>query len=247
MSVSFRNQNSDSFTDLYYEDILGCISRLDKVHIGGIWTLEQIKEQKESLLEEGRDWIAVDNLPVHEEIKRGGPTCYKFIENYKESLLNLSKSGVSTVCYNFTPLYYKLRTHFSERLGDKHAFSFFDPVAFSVFDMYVLNRPSAHNSYNGYQRHKANILYRRLTECQLTSLTTNIFEGLPSVEKGSLDDLNQQLLCYSGISNEEFSYNFKLFRSEIAALAKDLKIRLHINPDDPCGNLFGLPQILNSV
>ena len=169
------------YTEPVYEDVDGCISRLKQVSDGEVWTTDQIKDAKHRLLLEGRDWTVVDNLPVHEEIKRNGVYRDAYVQNYQESMVNLAQSGIKVICYNFTPVYYKIRTHFNFSCHDKYAFSHFDPVAFSVFDLFILNRSSAENEYTGYQKHKAELLNNRLSDLQKIELTNNIFEGVSSI------------------------------------------------------------------
>ena len=45
----------------------------------------------------GMRWSVVESLPVCESIKYGGPDRDALIENYKQSLRNLSAEGVTTI------------------------------------------------------------------------------------------------------------------------------------------------------
>ncbi len=224
-----------------YEDIDGCISTLKQVPDGEVWTLDQIKDTKHRMLLEDRDWTVVENLPLHEDIKRNGAYRDVYIQNYQESIVNLAQSGIKVIGYNFTPVYYKLRTHFNFSYDDKYAFSHFDPVAFAVFDLFILNRPLAEKDYNGYQIHKAHILNNRLTELHKIELTNNIFHGFSSIINNSLEELLSQIFAYSNVSNEDLRHNFEYFNSQIIPLANDLGVHLHCSADNQCSNLFGLP------
>ena len=181
---------------------------------------------------------------MHEEIKRNGTDRDVYIENYQKSIYNLAKSGIKVICYNFTPVYHKLRTHFSPVYNDKYARSLFDPVAFSVFDLFILKRPLAQNVYNGYQLHKAHLMNNRLSTLQRLQLTENIFQGIQSIDHISFDRLNALIGTYSTISDEELRFNLEYFKSKTVPLAEDLGIKLHLHSDDPVGKLFGLPGVL---
>jgi D-mannonate dehydratase len=46
----------------------------------------------------------VESLPVHEDVKRGAGALDRIFANYRESLRNLGRAGIRTVCYNFMPV-----------------------------------------------------------------------------------------------------------------------------------------------
>jgi mannonate dehydratase len=244
MSLISENVSSLYHSELIYEDRGGSVESLKNIPLGDVWTEDEIKVTKFRLFDEGREWRIVDNLPLHEEIKRNGTYRDVYIENYQKSIFNLAKNGINVICYNFTPVYHKLRTHFSPVYNDKYARSLFDPVAFAVFDLFILNRPLGENEYNGYQIHKAQLLNNRLSDLQRLELTENIFQGIQSVDHRSLDQLNELIGAYSTISDEELSCNLEYFKSKVVPIAEELGIKFHLHVDDPFGKLFGLPAVL---
>ena len=241
MSLISEYVCSPYHSELIYEDRGGSVESLKNIPVGSLWTEEEIKAAKLRLFDEGREWRIVDNLPLHEEIKRNGKYRDVYIENYLKSIYNLARNGINVICYNFTPVYHKLRTHFSPFYNEKYVGSLFDPVAFAVFDLFILKRRSAENEYNGYQIHKAQLLNNRLSELQRIKLAENIFQGIQSADHRSFDKLNDLIGAYSNISNEELSHNLEYFKSKTGPLAEDLGIKLHLHLDDPFGNIFGLP------
>ena len=60
----------------------------------------------------------IESVPVHEEIKMGKDTRDKWIANYKETIRNLSKAGIHTVCYNFMPVFDWTRSELDAALPD---------------------------------------------------------------------------------------------------------------------------------
>jgi mannonate dehydratase len=44
-------------------------------------------------------WSVVESVPVHEDIKRGGPRRDHLIDAYKQSLRNLAVNGIDVVYF----------------------------------------------------------------------------------------------------------------------------------------------------
>jgi mannonate dehydratase len=86
-----------------------------------VWTVEEIKARKQTIEAAGWDfvssdrhlhlslmyscagltWSVVESIPVHETIKFGGSGRDEYLENYKQSIINLGRCGIDTLCYNF--------------------------------------------------------------------------------------------------------------------------------------------------
>ena len=244
MLVSVNNARSlNTSSDLFYEDTTSSIARLECSQVGEVWQMDHILKHKSDLLFSGRNWTIVDNLIVHDAIKFGGLESSYYIENYKQSLINLSKAGIKVVCYNFMPVFYKVRTHFTASFTDPYAFSMFDPIAFAVFDMHILKRDGAQKSYNEYERHAAELFRRRLSGGELLQLKTNVLRGVQGSENPTLAYLHEQLEHYKNVSNEALQLHYLYFKAQIEPIAKALGITLCFNNDNPAGNLMNLPGI----
>jgi mannonate dehydratase len=234
---------SNMGTDLVFEDRGGYIHSITQTAVGEVWTEEEIMRVKENLLSHGREWLVVDNLVVHESIKLGALDADKFIWNYQQTLINLSSCGIKVVCYNFMPIFYKIRTHVSPAFANSNLFSLFDTVAFIAFDLYILKRPNAEKSYNQYQRHMARIFNHKLSEDERFVLVKNIRNCVQSGDAPSLNYLRKSIQQYYAVSNEHLQNNFRAFNKEILPLAKSLNIRMHFTSDDPGSGLMGLPSV----
>ena len=110
------------------------VTALHDIPNGEIWPLEKIIELKDYIESYGLRWSVVESLPVSEAIKYAGPERDALIENYKISLANLGKAGVTTVCYNFMPVLDWARTDINHRLSDGTYTLYVDTVKFAYFD-----------------------------------------------------------------------------------------------------------------
>ena len=85
---------------------------------GEIWQESDIAEVKRQCDEYGFHIDVVESVNVHDDIKIGLPTRDKYIENYKQTIRNLSKYGVKVICYNFMPIFDWTRSNLFHEVGD---------------------------------------------------------------------------------------------------------------------------------
>ena len=98
--------------------VVGVVSALHEMAPGEVWPPESIGAMVDQVKENGLTLTAVESLPVHEDIKLGNPSRDHYIDNYIASLKNLAASGVTTVCYNFMPVFDWTRTDLARPLPD---------------------------------------------------------------------------------------------------------------------------------
>ena len=72
---------------------------------GEIWEKDEIAEVKAQLEPYGFNMDVVESVNVHDDIKIGLPTRDKYIENYIQTIRNLSEFGVKAVSYTHLDVY----------------------------------------------------------------------------------------------------------------------------------------------
>ena len=85
---------------------------------GEVWTVEEIAEVQKQLEPYGFNMDVVESVNVHDDIKIGLPSRDQYIENYIQTIKNLSKFGVKVICYNFMPIFDWTRTDLFHPVGD---------------------------------------------------------------------------------------------------------------------------------
>jgi mannonate dehydratase len=225
----------------------GIVTALHQTPVGAIWSKEEILKRKNLIESAGLKWSVVESVPVHEDIKRQSGGYRKYIANYQTTLRNLASAGIDTVCYNFMPVLDWSRTDLVYRFPDKSEVTRFDYVHFAAFDIFILQRGNADESYPRDVVNQAGDFFRKLNVTEIDRLTKTILLGLPgSLEAFTSKELKEMLRSYEGIDNKQLKANLFHFMKEIIPVAEELNIRLAIHPDDPPWSLLGLPRVVST-
>ncbi|MBF0276244.1 MAG: mannonate dehydratase [SAR324 cluster bacterium] len=234
----------------------GIVHALHHVGIGEVWSVKNILDRKRMIewddtkfpaKQTGLRWSVVESVPVHENIKTRQGEFQQYIEAYKETIQNLGKCGISTICYNFMPVLDWTRTNFEYEMEDGSTALFFDINVLAAFDCYILKRPNAERSYSEAEISAAKKFYADLTETEAHQLAETILMGLPGSEKGySLEEIQTVIDTYRDISPQQLKNNLAEFLKEIIPVAEEAGVYMAIHPDDPPRPLLGLPRILST-
>ena len=232
----------------------GIVTALHDIPNGEVWPLEKIVDLKEYIESYGLRWSVVESLPVSEAIKYGGEERNKLIENYKVSLENLGKAGVTTVCYNFMPVLDWARTDIYHRLSDGTYTLYFDKVKFAYFDCYILERLDAYKDYEPEIMKQVEELALTITEAEKLELIDTIIVKTQGFVNGNISEEERQpvvlfkklLQLYEGIDRDMLRQNLVYFLEAIMPTCEQYGINMCIHPDDPPCQLLGLPRIITS-
>jgi len=227
------------------------VSALHNIAIGDVWSNDMIADYKQLIetTEEGFSplkWSVVESIPVHEDIKLAKPGHQTYVDNWIESMQNLAANDIKTICYNFMPVIDWTRTDLRYQLPSGAYALRFDQEKFAAFDLFILQREDAQDSYSSAEIAAAEQTFNSMSEKEKTQLTENIIAGLPGrmTEAHGLDGFRKALAEYKGIDHAALRANLFSFLEQVLPHAEQLGVKLAIHPDDPPWDLFGLPRVI---
>ena len=225
----------------------GIVTALHQVPVGDPWRIEDIEKRKREIESEGMRWSVAESLPVHEAIKMRNGRYRLYIDNYKQSIVNLGRAGIDTICYNFMPVLDWSRTDLRVEFKDGSITTKFELKALAAFDLYQLKRSGAEHNYSSDQINEARLFYDSLSESAKDALIRTVLLGLPgSGDAYSLDEFRRALSNASGVREPELRDHLHEFLKEVIPVAEESGVNLAIHPDDPPRSLFGLPRIVST-
>lgn len=237
----------------------GIVTALHDVPNGEIWTREKINDLKSYIESYGMRWSVVESLPVSESIKYAGADRDQLIENYKQSLRNLSAEGIHTICYNFMPVLDWARTDLAHPNPNGTTNLYFSYSEFAYFDIHILKRENAAEDWkimgekiNRDILSEVEGLKAKMTSADDHKLVDNIIVKTQGFVSGNIkeDDehpveLFRQLLnLYKGITKEQLRENMRYFLNAIMPVCEECDMYMCVHPDDPPFPILGLPRIV---
>lgn len=236
-----------SLLDIKQSGATGIVSALHHVPNGQVWTIDDIQQRKSEIESVGLTWSVVESVPIHENIKTKSGDYKTYIDNYKQTLLNLGECGIDIVCYNFMPVLDWTRTNLDYEVEDKSTALRFEAAAFAAFELFLLKRPDAEEEYSEAQKEAAKHYLKTTTEEDHKQLIRNIIAGLPGAEEGyTLEEFNAILATYKTIGPKKLKANLFSFLSEIIPAAEQAGVLMCIHPDDPPFPILGLPRVVST-
>ena len=246
----FGPKDRVSIDDMMQAGVEGVVSALHHVPTGAVWTPEEIalRHREIATRPDGRTsslrWEVVESLPVSEDIKKQKGDWREHLESWKLSMRHLRDSGIEVICYNFMPVLDWTRTDLAWERPNGARCMRFDLIDFAAFDIHILQRAGAAESFPEEVVAAAGERFAQMDEARRSQLARNVVFGLPgAAETFTLEDVKAHLAEYDSISEERLQAHMIDFLSEVAPLAEDLGMRLCCHPDDPPFPLLGLPRI----
>jgi len=225
----------------------GIVSALHHIYDGSAWPLEEIERYKANIEAFGLTWSVVESIPVHNSIKIGSAERDRYIGFYKQTIRNLARAGIRTICYNFMPVVDWTRTDLMYRVPSTGYALRFDAVDFAAYDIFILQRPNAADSYSPARVAEAEARFHAMSPEKAQEVERNLIAGLPATERVYDRPAFQRALAeYQDIDADSLRANLFHFLREIIPVAAECGARMCIHPDDPPFSLFGLPRVVST-
>ena len=256
MQNSFRWYGPDdpvSLSDIRQSNAEYLVTSLHQIPYGEKWTKNDIKKRIDFINKHNSSknvnlkWNVVESIPVHNNIKLRDKNYKKLIDNYKDTIANIAKNKIKTICYNFMPIVDWTRTQLDFQLPTDGLALKFNYLQIIIFEMFILKLKNLDQRYSGKQINDAEILYKKMRPKDLNNMKFSIMGGLPASETNySINGFKKMLDSYKNIKHSDLRNNLRDFIRAILPIAEENNIKMAIHPDDPPIPLFGVPRIVST-
>ncbi|MGX7352754.1 mannonate dehydratase [Enterococcus canis] len=187
---------------------------------GDVWEVNEIQDLKESIEAGGLELLGIESVAIHDAIKAGTAERDHYIDNYIQTIKNLSACDVHLICYSFKPIFgWAKTTLFYE--NEDGSFSL-------VYDQAVVDEMEPSEMF------------------KLISSQSKGFQ-LSGWEEERLNKFNGLVEMYEGVTEEKLFDNLKYFLERIIPVCEEMDVKMAIHPDDPPWEIFGFPRITKNL
>jgi len=221
MQMGFRwfGEGNDTISLADIKQIPGVTSIVWALHRklpGEIWEKSEIAEVEKQLAPYGFNMDVIESVNVHDDIKIGLPSRDKYIENYIQTIRNLSEFGVKVICYNFMPIFDWTRTELAYELEDGSTALYYEKAK-------IQDDPKK--------------MAEHILKNQKGDMT---FPGWEPERMAQLDEL---FAAYKDVTKEKLWENLQYFLEAIMPVCRETGIKMAIHSDDPPWDIFGIPRL----
>lgn len=200
--------------------INGVVGTLLNKMPGDVWEISEIRELKESIEKEKLELLGIESVAIHDAIKAGTAERDQYIDNYIQTIRNLSACDVHLICYSFKPIFGWAKTTLNYENED-------GSLAL-LYDQAVVDNMEPGDMY------------------KLISSQSKGFQ-LSGWEEERLNKFNSLVEMYEGVTEEILFDNLKYFLERIIPVCEEADVKMGIHPDDPPWEIFGFPRITKNL
>ena len=242
-----------SLSDIRQSNAEYLVTSLHQIPYGEKWTKNDIKKRIDFINKHNSaknvnlKWNVVESIPVHNNIKLRHKNYKKLIDNYKDTIANIAKNKIKTICYNFMPIVDWTRTQLDFKLPSDGLALKFNYLQIIIFEMYILKLKNLDERYSKKQINDAEKLYKKMKPKDVNNMKFSIMGGLPASETNySISGFKKMLDVYKNVRHNDLRENLRDFIKSIIPIAEENNIKMAIHPDDPPIPLFGVPRIVST-
>ena len=243
-----------SLSDIRQTNAEYLVTSLHQIPYGKIWRKSDVKKRIDFINKHNSSnnvnlkWNVVESIPVHNNIKLRHKNYKKLINNYKDTIVNIAKNNIKTICYNFMPIVDWTRTQLDFKLPTDGLALKFNYLQIIIFELFILKLKDLDQRYTRNQIRNAEILYKKMKPKDLNNMKFSIMGGLPASETNySINSFKQMLDAYKNVQYKDLRENLIDFIREIIPVAEEHNVKMAIHPDDPPIPLFGVPRIVSTM
>jgi mannonate dehydratase len=242
-----------SLSDIRQSNAEYLVTSLHQIPYGEKWTKNDVKKRIDFINKHNSSknvnlkWNVVESIPVHNNIKLKHKNYKKLIDNYKDTIANIAKNKIKTICYNFMPIVDWTRTQLDFQLPTDGLALKFNYLQIIIFEMFILKLKNLDQRYSKKQINDAEKLYKKMKPSDLNNMKFSIMGGLPASETNySISGFKKMLEVYKGVQHRDLRENLRDFIRAIIPIAEENNVKMAIHPDDPPIPLFGVPRIVST-
>ena len=242
-----------SLSDIRQSNAEYLVTSLHQIPYGEKWNKNDVKKRIDFINKHNSSknvnlkWNVVESIPVHNNIKLRHKNYKKLIDNYKDTIANIAKNKIKTICYNFMPIVDWTRTQLDFKLPTDGLALKFNYLQIIIFEMYILKLKNLDERYSKKQINDAEKLYKKMKPKDVNNMKFSIMGGLPASETNySISGFKKMLDAYKNVQHNDLRENLRDFIKAIIPIAEENNIKMAIHPDDPPIPLFGVPRIVST-
>ncbi len=212
----FGPRDPSKLGDINQIGVTGIVTSLANIKYGEKWSLNEIEKRKKIIenykisSSQNLIWSVVESLPVHNDIKKRSGNYKYYIDQYKDSLVNLAKKNIKNICYNFMPLIDWVRTDLNHQLPNGAFALKYNHLHVCAFENFILKSKTAKKRYSSKEIHTSKKILQKMNSSDLKKLKMSLLGGLAANDrKYTIKDLNYEIDQFAELNHSDLQKRLK--------------------------------------